>query len=1583
MLIEVLATFISMDGLVKLLCSLVNFIVSKMHLKKNTSQVGKISFPYRLCCLVMLFIGVPSLWSHSGMTKILDEEEDEILSVVLNVVSDGTPAFDADDSAGNDSGPNNGIIRSHDIIELQLFYNTDSGGATDMYFTSTLPEGLVWEGMPTLAAQDPRSKIVDSGTGLEDGDNRTIIAYVPNATGAFSGNLIFEVRALGGNNGTPLNGVFFEGHSNENASAVTSASYDFTLSSAPFMDLYLRNPRNEGIWPSADGSEDGFVYIYPFGVLASHPTRTGMDAVKGNSSITADFTFDIDISGISPNAQIYNWGNPTTDNPFFADGNDGITRHYEQYIDAANGVSYLSRRFYFIPSGRYDERNDGNPSWDRDSSVPNSGDINFVGQTGQTLNVQVSGSESDGFSFPIRPAHQSSTTLHPNADAKWFIAGNFYVWVPISDMENGEDGLSGTADDNLLTVATSIGNFDPTNEDGSLSNYGAGTEPTTNNNSSFNVIANNVNWPRSDFIRYGTQNGLPTTMSNWARGDGTLSIGQNINMRVVDFRNIGILPLSGVVAGLKFDNTALKLIPVDTDNSIDSGHQWSAVRLSGGPRSGQAAVYGTDYTLEFGTGGKDAVGTTWVNWVEMGNATLADDQTSTVWSTDPTDPALGGTADPITGVRSSITKVRMRLLGDLELNESYQLTISTEVIGKSTLEPVKNPDGNIVAVQAAARADYFSSTTWRTSDYDPEDNLRDCCGTIGYQGDRMTIVDADVSVEKNYVDLGSGNVFLAGTDVTYQFNPTVTIPGPDTGIPAQSVVVQDILPTGMTVVNGTATPIAGSTYTAGDGSTQTIQSIEYYNGTTWSTTYSNGASGIRWNFGDVPLNTTLPQLQFDANIPFSAAKDQEFTNTVEISSPSDPTPGLGSDFPEFRTSSTTVVVDKYSAILLEAGSAQDEVGVDQVLPFTISMTNQSGSSTIPWVDMVSLLPYNGDAFGSNYNGTFANIALAAPVADLEVYVTTVAPATLDAQDGVVDGYADPGAPTSSWYQTEGTGDWQYTLTDVQNAVAGAPTMAQVTALRLASNKAVDPFLDAFETVTAQINLTPSGNVGIPSDSYRIAAAGRVDPGVTPLGLASSVSEITVVAPQLDVAAEVMQDPTGNDLDPNNDAHWGLSLNALQQESAYYRIKVSNSGTVDLTNIQVTDLNLGTNFFIHESAIESTGDASDLTTGWTLDLVQGATATLVYGVNIDPGAATTYTLDVNVQATDVYSQSVSYNDSANVITEADRDRDGIADATDSCPDYPNAIDSDGDGIPNGCDDDDDNDGILDVNEGSAIATWDVVAGVPNGTSLPNIATLTSGGQTATLSIATTAASNLGSQADNEKVSFREGDDQTITITSDVPLYNLSLFIDQIVTNNAGRNRVGNITFTHADNSTTTNAPFSTVPGDAGFVLASSSLETPFATVLVGGNHYVIDPTNNGGTSQAYGALLFPTTFDLIDAQKGVTQIDIEVQGFASASAFIGLQAAVVSDGDTDGQIAQIDLDTDGDGCNDAIERALPDPDGDGKLGPATVTVDASGRVTSSTDGYQGTHPYVTDPAIRTGCDHAAFINPQLRIPGKMD
>ncbi|MEC7263602.1 MAG: hypothetical protein VXW38_07660 [Bacteroidota bacterium] len=59
---------------------------------------------------------------------------------------------------------------------------------------------------------------------------------------------------------------------------------------------------------------------------------------------------------------------------------------------------------------------------------------------------------------------------------------------------------------------------------------------------------------------------------------------------------------------------------------------------------------------------------------------------------------------------------------------------------------------------------------------------------------------------------------------------------------------------------------------------------------------------------------------------------------------------------------------------------------------------------------------------------------------------------------------------------------------------------------------------------------------------------------------------------------------------------------------------------------------------------------------------------------------------------------------------------------------------------------------------------------------------------------------------------------------------------------------------------------------------------------------------------------------------------------------------ILDSDSDGSYDAYVLDADGDGCNGVLEAGFTDNDDDGVLGPSSVTIDSDGLVTSGVDGY---------------------------------
>jgi uncharacterized repeat protein (TIGR01451 family) len=1171
-----------------------------------------------------------------------------LADATLAIVSDGTPTWDGDNNPGNDTDGANGIIRSHDIIAMEVFYNTDSGGATDLNFTSTLPDGLVWNTLPAAAALDSRSMIVDSVTGLAGGDMRSIIAYLPDVAGTFTSSVVFEARALGGEHDTELNGVEFDVNATENTSAISTEAFDFRLSSAANMDIELLAPTFRGVHLDATGSQQGVVYSYGIAIRGDHPTRTGTDAVKGSAPIEDNFTFDIDLSAVTPNSTIFSWGPSLGVNTEAA--TDGINRNYERYTTSTGGTSTAwsnSGR----PAGQTDEA--GSAVWSAERSTPDSGDWTIAGSAGAVHSVQVSGADTTGSHFPDRKAGGG---VIPAAE-KWFTSSMVHVWIPIDEILPGEDGVDGTADDGVLDIMPVITNFDPDDYWGVTNNFGSGideTEDISNNDYEHTVFAFNL----GGSTKYNSEAGHATsgrwvdTSSSWSAGDGETSVEHTYDARVSSGRNQGVLALEGIVFGDKFDNTATKV----TANSLpsESTDGWSRVYISGGPNTGNFAVEGVDYIIEFGTGGVGGAAGGWTDWNSMGDATLADGETSTVWSQDPTDAALGGTAYA-DGVRDSITKWRVTMLRDLEPGETLISLVTMETVGHSTLDLANNPGGNIIANFNAQSVGYLRDNPnpdddWRGSEYDPLNNNWYPEGTSGHlnRGDRLWIVDANVDVDKSIVDLGAGNNYLAGSAATVQLEATVTIPGPDTGSPAQDVYVTDMLPAGLTVVGGSAQPAAGYTFTAGDGSTISVQAVEYYHPTTssWSNTWTYGATGIRWYYGDVPLNTALPTMTFDVLIPFDAMNGESWTNTAVASSPSDDTTE------EFRSSSAGLVAVQVAAMSAGKFVVTPLVPEDTTIIYELGVANVSDDKDVPWFDLVDILPYDADFEGSSINGVYTDIDVNGLDPGLEVYVTTVAATTLDAVDGTVDGYADPGtaAAGDAWFVAEGTGIWSYTLADVQSGAAGAPTMGDITAIRVVSDKTIDPYLAPGESTKFFLELTPDGNVGIPSDHYTNKLTARTDPGGLPLPVTSAAVTAVVVAPDIEIEKEVALDETHVNIDGTNDAHWGETVSFDDTDKAYFRLKVTNTGTADFLGATVTDNLPAGATFVSGTAAASTGDFSGFPATWTFDLAAGDTAYLIY--QLDVNDAGNYVNSADVEATDQWGETVDDTDDAeaNFVTE---------------------------------------------------------------------------------------------------------------------------------------------------------------------------------------------------------------------------------------------------------------------------------------------------------------------------------------------
>ncbi len=276
-----------------------------------------------------------------------------------------------------------------------------------------------------------------------------------------------------------------------------------------------------------------------------------------------------------------------------------------------------------------------------------------------------------------------------------------------------------------------------------------------------------------------------------------------------------------------------------------------------------------------------------------------------------------------------------------------------------------------------------------------------------------------------------------------------------------------------------------------------------------------------------------------------------------------------------------------------------------------------------------------------------------------------------------------------------------------------------------------------------------------------------------------------------------------------------------------------------------------------------------------------------------------------------------------------------------------LDTDNDGIPDNIDLDDDNDGILDVDEGNILSP-NAFAQISGISSTSATFTFTQVAPNVTGSFTSSGnAFSIGGGALYEARGNKTFDWQ---FTNGV-LFDFSIRIRNIVWAIWIRNRYGNFRLTLADGSVIDN-PLGTTSGTlSGF----PDLEGDLASTTINGDWFYGDVDQN--SNQGDGYVIFSTAVqDQITAGGGIVRIQFEqittnnsnhpvTAGLSFAGSFL-----LAPDSDGDGIPNHLDLDADNDGCFDVVEAGHTDPDNDGVLGSAPITVDSDGLVISGTDGY---------------------------------
>lgn len=312
-----------------------------------------------------------------------------------------------------------------------------------------------------------------------------------------------------------------------------------------------------------------------------------------------------------------------------------------------------------------------------------------------------------------------------------------------------------------------------------------------------------------------------------------------------------------------------------------------------------------------------------------------------------------------------------------------------------------------------------------------------------------------------------------------------------------------------------------------------------------------------------------------------------------------------------------------------------------------------------------------------------------------------------------------------------------------------------------------------------------------------------------------------------------------------------------------------------------------------------------------DVLLGANATFTVAAS---GAALNYQWQVSTNGGGVYSNIGGATSSSYTVNTVSASENGnyyrviISDPSYVCGTTTSTGallttegDFDNDGVEDSVDLDDDNDGISDSDELSACTgslNFEFYDLVPSGNTVDNIPT--------TGALSTGAVSSF--DVDALQASEDPGDAETFSVRFD------------------------------------------------GYIFIGTSGTYTFYTNSDDGSKIYIDGTevvNNDGLHavvEASGIISLTPGFHTIEVlfyeNTGGQFLSVEYSGpsIARQNLPFSILSPTGCDEDGDGSPNHLDADSDGDGCNDAVEAGYTDPDNDGILGNSPVSVDASGNVT---------------------------------------
>ena len=605
-------------------------------------------------------------------------------------------------------------------------------------------------------------------------------------------------------------------------------------------------------------------------------------------------------------------------------------------------------------------------------------------------------------------------------------------FTPFSEI----DGFSGAPDDNVGsdTLTNSVGLdpnaqtptslWDPVDNAG-VSNWGTGTE-NPNNNTAEKPLA--LATARSNSKSFDPRDNSPARVV-----DNTL-IKANLSYST---GSTGTDDLVNPILCDKFDNSRFAL--------RDIGGGQAATVSVGGNAGPPTYVIEYGYNANWGTHTAPNDGTDdSTDWYAQNYTDCSDSSATSGWFT-------GAQVDWTNSGGASIdaedvNMVRARITGILQ-------PTSANNIGMSVYWTVLDNNDGEYLINSSSFYDetintWLNSTCNGVSGSSCPSTPQNSGGRPGSRADWYVHVDAPISIRKQVCEptdptdctydsvLGApGNIVpfklfpqIGELDWNNSNEPVWPVPG----TAALNVVVTDVLPKHLSYVAGSAKI---------DGVPQEPDTIAV-------DTPAAGQTTLTWNLGTL-ADGAAPVITFNARVSAFAPNLAQLKNVTTIASPSDTSPS------RFHTDDAEVGIRSSAKAGVDKLTLTPIIDAGDDIQFQLSYANLS-SDNVEYTDWVDIFPFNGDFNGTNYHGTFTFAGVSGPVAlpgatgtpnPVQFWLSDVPGATLDPQDGFVDGFLNPVAAYGSFFAGTGPGtDWPCQIADA--GVGACPALSAVTAIRI-------------------------------------------------------------------------------------------------------------------------------------------------------------------------------------------------------------------------------------------------------------------------------------------------------------------------------------------------------------------------------------------------------------------------------------------------------------------------------------------------------------------------------------------------------